>query len=639
MVVAGQIFFVPVNINNMAQQHISNEAVKVIQGAVWHGVLLASAQAADNYTHVWARDSVVTGLGILSNGLNDLHEPFLRSLKVLRSAASEQGQIPSNVAVNEDGKVTKVSFGGTAGRTDANFWWLVGAVSYLQYHNDSLFADEVRVQAGKVFALANAWEFNGKHLLYVPMSGNWADEYITHGFVLYDQLLRYWALSLAGSFFDVAEWTDKAGAVKQAIKQHYLFEQPLTGSLYTQAQQNQLLSYDLETNFIASFSPGDRVERFDGWSIGLLLLLNIPSPESREQLAKVLQVTLQRYNNKGIPAFWPEINADEEVYKQLLNNHSFHFKNKPGHFHNGGIWPVVNGFIVAGLTVAGENVLAQRINDSMVSNLQSSDDTHPFAEYYDMRHGEPGGVSNLCFSASGHLLAKAALTDQENLLPLLPQPVVKHIITHYRFDHCAQAIVHPLHLIKDEVMAISVAGQSGCGKTTLSSALQKAFEERGIKTILLHQDDYFKLPPRQNHMARVADLGHVGYSEVDTQRLESDIRLLKDQRSAYLEVPYMNWLSDERETRTLPVTDVQVVIVEGTYTSMLNGIDLRIFINTDHTQTRQNRLDRSRETIDAFIESVLEKERGLISAHEPLADLTVNSDLEIFRSGSPAGVA
>jgi hypothetical protein len=29
--------------------------------------------------------------------------------------------------------------------------------------------------------------------LYVPLSGNWADEYITDGYVLYDQLLRVWA--------------------------------------------------------------------------------------------------------------------------------------------------------------------------------------------------------------------------------------------------------------------------------------------------------------------------------------------------------------------------------------------------------------------------------------------------------------
>jgi hypothetical protein len=41
-----------------------------------------------------------------------------------------------------------------------------------------------------------AWEFNNKGLLYVPLSGNWADEYITDGYVLYDQLLRVWALKV-----------------------------------------------------------------------------------------------------------------------------------------------------------------------------------------------------------------------------------------------------------------------------------------------------------------------------------------------------------------------------------------------------------------------------------------------------------
>jgi hypothetical protein len=35
--------------------------------------------------------------------------------------------------------------------------------------------DNYRKKVEKCFALMDAWEFNGKHLMYVPQSGDWAD--------------------------------------------------------------------------------------------------------------------------------------------------------------------------------------------------------------------------------------------------------------------------------------------------------------------------------------------------------------------------------------------------------------------------------------------------------------------------------
>ncbi|MFD2584434.1 glycoside hydrolase 100 family protein [Pedobacter vanadiisoli] len=614
----------------MENKHLYEKAVGVVSGAVQNGVLLASAEAKDNYSHVWARDSVVTGLGILSNGLSDLYSVFLKSLKVLQQAASGSGQIPSNVAINQQGEIIKISFGGTAGRTDASFWWLIGSISYLQHQQDQDFYQVVKEQAKLIFELADHWEFNGKHLMYVPMSSNWADEYITHGYVLYDQLLRYWALSLAGSFFNEAIYTEKAAFVKSAIKRHYLFEQPLDNSLYTVAQQKTLATYRLENNFIASFSPGDRVERYDGWSIGLLLLLNIPSAESRQKLAVKLEQTLSHYGHIGIPAFWPEIENTDPSYAQLLNNYSFNFKNRPGHFHNGGIWPVVNGFIAAGLVVAGFTDLAKKLRNSIVTCLSSSEQERPFSEYYDIRAGKAGGVKNLCFSALGYLLADVSVNHPEMLHKLLPALVNQHIYAHQAFKMCASRILKGLPIPKDGVLVVSIAGESGCGKTTLSSALKEVLQNQGYETVLLHQDDYFRLPPRKNHEERLRNFDHIGYTEVDAEKLNQDIITLRRGQASQIEVPYMNWFTDELEHQELPLHNLRVVIVEGTYTSMLSEVDYRIFINTSYQQTHENRLERSREAIDDFTEKVLQKESVLIQAHANLADIIINKKLEIL---------
>lgn len=607
-----------------------DQAVGVLkQASTGNYILAAAAGARDNYDHIWARDCAVAGLSIITCQIEELYVPYFNSLKLLQQAANHAGQIPSNIKVDQNGTVIKTSFGGTAGRTDASFWWLIGSISYLKQHEDHTFHQLVFDQSSLIFALAENWEFNGKGLMYVPMSSNWADEYVTHGYVLFDQLLRYWALSLAGTYFDQPEWIVKASEIKALIRQHFLFEQRLTGSHYTVAQQKTLAGYELGKNFIASFTPGDRIERFDGWSIGLLLMLDIPSPESVQKLVNLLQDSLSSNHSKGIPAFWPEIKAGEPLYEQLLNNHSYDFKNKPGHFHNGGIWPVVNSFLIAGLTTAGENKLATHLKDLLFAKLEASSREHPFPEYYDLYEGKPGGMANLCFSAAGLLLANNAMYNPQSLYSIFPHPVIESIKVRKLFEACASYIAASLPPSVNGTLVISIAGESGSGKTTLSKTLTSVLEEAGLKTILIHQDDFFKLPPSQNHQAREQDFEHVGYTEVRLDLLDRCLRQIKERQNVMLTIPYMNRLTDTEESKSINIGDVKVVIVEGTYTTMLHEPDWRIFMDSSYQLTRQNRIARGRETVTDFIENVLMKESQLIQLHKPMADMVIDSELKI----------
>ncbi|RYE22494.1 MAG: hypothetical protein EOP42_24350, partial [Sphingobacteriaceae bacterium] len=368
------------------------EAETLLRNASAGFGIKASLENKDNYNRIWARDGAVSALAILSSGLEDLYPAVLSSLSMLQQAAAANGQIPSNISLNENAEITAVSFGGPAGRTDASFWWVIAAVSYLQTTHDEGFKLKVSQQCNAVFTLAKSWEFNGKGLMYVPMSSNWADEYVTHGYVLYDQVLRYWALSLAGDFFNNLTWKQEASTIKASIKQHFLLETSLEKSLYTQAQQNALQSFDRNASFIASFSPGDRVERFDGWSVALLLLLDIPSAATTKKFKNALLQVFEEADQKGIPAFWPVITEQDPLYQVLSLNHNYQFKNKPGHFHNGGIWPVVNGFLVAGLMMAGETETADLLLNALQENLSDFKQTNPFAEYFSLKDGLPGGV-------------------------------------------------------------------------------------------------------------------------------------------------------------------------------------------------------------------------------------------------------
>ncbi|NUR33686.1 MAG: fructofuranosidase/invertase, partial [Gemmatimonadaceae bacterium] len=61
--------------------------------------------------------------------------------------------------------------------------------------------------------LLEGLEYNGRHLLYVPVGGDWADEYVYEGYVLHDQVLRAWALHLVAATYDEPAWRAKAALI------------------------------------------------------------------------------------------------------------------------------------------------------------------------------------------------------------------------------------------------------------------------------------------------------------------------------------------------------------------------------------------------------------------------------------------
>ena len=72
---------------------------------------------------------------------------------------------------------------------------------------------------------------------------------------------------------------------------------------------------------------------------------------------------------------------------------------------------------------------------------------------------------------------------------------------------------------------ITVAGESGSGKSETGKAIQDELEKFGVKSILLGQDDYFKLPPRSNDAKRREDPEWLGpHVEVKLDVLEQNLK-------------------------------------------------------------------------------------------------------------------
>ena len=594
------------------------EAWSVLTNSAKNFGFVATAQDTDNYARLWSRDSAIASLAVLSHGKEALYPAVKSSILNLLEAVGEGGVFPSNVSFDENGTRSGQSFGGPVGRTDSRFWWAVTALSYMEVAQDFGIKGVVADAIEEIERRAQAWEFNNKHLMYSPASSNWADEYPVEGYILLNNVLRLWMLKKASHILSSDNYAEKAEQVLGSIKYHFFGEPAGAQSLFTPAQLEKVDNLESGERILMSFTPGATLNHIDtlGWSISMLLGITSESTTKKmvERLRKEVGGTLA-------PAHWPIIDEGHTLWGAIASNYAYNFKNHPGHFHNGGVWGLTQGF-----TAAAMNTLFDEDHPYMASYegmLESSMEDHPFAEYYSYPDLKPGGVKNLCFSAGSYLIAAAAADQGEAFTAIFERRLQVLMAKAGKIaEELAREVVQ-----KSPAKVYRVSGESGCGKTTLAKAIVKEFEAQGKKAVLISQDEYFHLPPRQNHNKRVEDFEWIGLGEVDWKLLNGVIDQVLDPAVAAVEVPEMDWELDTKEWKTMDAEEVDVVVIEGTYVlgEKREG-EVGIFFEHTYVDTRENRLARNREVVDDFIQRVLEREHGIISALRKDADLVVNKD-------------
>jgi len=171
---------------------------------------------------------------------------------------------------------------------------------------------------------------------------------------------------------------------------------------------------------------------------------------------------------------------------------------------------------------------------------------------------------------------------------------------------------------------IAIAGESGSGKSVTAKALQTEIIAHGIECKVLSIDNYFKLPPRANHEARMQDISNVGPQEVNLPLLQSHIGAFK-MGVHQIDMPLTNYETDTIEVRTISFADVRILLVEGTYVFTLEHLDQLIFMERTYEQTYQQRAERNRDEMSSFIERVLAIEHEIVVQGKPLADILVNA--------------
>jgi uridine kinase len=183
-------------------------------------------------------------------------------------------------------------------------------------------------------------------------------------------------------------------------------------------------------------------------------------------------------------------------------------------------------------------------------------------------------------------------------------------------------------MLTKEIMdkcTISVGGESGAGKSEIAAELARILNDNGIETKVIQQDDYFVYPPRTNHRMRKKNIEQVGEYEVKLDFIEANLRSFK-QGDHYIYKPLVIYEEDRITTELLEVGSASVLIAEGTYTTRLNFVDRRIFIDRTYHDTERERLERRRDQMEDFLTEVLEIEHRIVSGHKGLAHVVIRKD-------------
>ncbi len=188
---------------------------------------------------------------------------------------------------------------------------------------------------------------------------------------------------------------------------------------------------------------------------------------------------------------------------------------------------------------------------------------------------------------------------------------------------------------KDGRYTITVAGESGSGKSETGKAIADELEKHGIRSLLLGQDDYFVLPPRSNDAKRREDPDWLGpHVEVRLDLLEGNL-VDAINGADHIVKPLIDYNENSVEAETVSLDGVKVVIAEGTYCTLLKNVDTKVFIARNRIDTLEHRQRRNRgtEVGDPFIEKVLITEHKIIAGHRQLADFVVTKDYEVIAVG------
>jgi len=341
------------------------------------------------YPEPYTRDLMFSILGIAVSENQTLLESIRRVLETLAKNQTERGHIPSLVHDKEN-----------RGSSDTTPLFLLGVGIFRKVSGESDFLKEA---VEKALTWMEYQSPSDRYLVAQQPTSDWRDEQWVTGYGLFVNTLVYSYLRLLGKY-------ERADRMRQDIRRftitggtnrHHVHE----GLAVKHKPYYAFWSYKIHSN-----------ERFDLLGNSLAILSGIASPSRARQMISWIVEECAGMRKRGElavdlpPNFFPFIKPEDSDWHVRYSIY-----NKPGEYHNGGIWPFICGFYVAALVAAKRYSLAREKLVALTQciktpNISSVD--FGFNEWHKAQDGKPMGQDWQTWSAALYLYAVKCVEER-----------------------------------------------------------------------------------------------------------------------------------------------------------------------------------------------------------------------------------
>ena len=341
------------------------------------------------YPEPYTRDLMFSILGIAVSENLKLTESIRKVLETLAKNQTDRGHIPSLVHDKED-----------RGSSDTTPSFLLGIGIFRKITGEHDFLQEA---VSKALTWMEYQSPSDRYLVAQQPTSDWRDEQWVNGYGLFVNTLVYSYLRLLDQnkradmvLHDMRRFTITRGTIPHHVRE---------GLVIKNKPYYALWSYKIHSS-----------ERFDLLGNSLAILSGIASPSRAEKMISWIEKECAYMRKKGElavdlpPNFFPFINPGDPDWHVRYSLY-----NKPGEYHNGGIWPFVCGLYVAALVAVKRYRLAENKLVTLTRSIKTSRTSNidfGFNEWLKAQDGKPMGQDWQTWSAALYLYAVKCVEEK-----------------------------------------------------------------------------------------------------------------------------------------------------------------------------------------------------------------------------------
>jgi len=334
------------------------------------------------YPEPYTRDLMISALGFLATGNEKLADALERTLVALANNQSPHGHIPSLAHDSAN-----------RGSSDSTPLFLFGLALYRISTNQPQFLHEA---AEKALRWMQYQSPDDRVMVCQLPTSDWRDEQYVMGYGLYVNMIVYAYLRLYGEHDSADQLRGLMSRLEVSSEEKISYEQEAL--VEPSAPYYALYSYKIMSS-----------DRFDLLGNSLAILTGIAQPDRAAKMLLWVEAECEAMRGRGELA----VDLPPCLFPYILPHHAdwlprYERYNRPGDYHNGGVWPFICGFYVAACVAAGQMDLAERkllALTELVKPWHEDAAEWGFNEWIHAQTGKPSGRDWQTWSAAMYLYA------------------------------------------------------------------------------------------------------------------------------------------------------------------------------------------------------------------------------------------